>query len=77
MLSGGLKGGEWDSSMIEGALKTESCGIDITGKIAVTTIGFASPGFSTLFTYGCESWTEALQQECDDGMFFEPQCSAI
>jgi len=47
------------------------------GKIARTTPVEDGPVWLTLPIYGCETWLGDVQQDCDDGMVFEPHWSPI
>jgi hypothetical protein len=47
------------------------------GKIATTTPAEDGPGWLTLLMYGCETCEGDVQQDCDDGIVFEPHWSPI
>jgi hypothetical protein len=52
------------------------CSVGEIGKIARTTLT-AGPGGLALLMYGCETRLGDVQQDCDEGMVWEPHLSPI
>jgi hypothetical protein len=52
------------------------CSVGEIGKSAKITPA-AGPGWLALPIYGCEIWLGDVQQDCDEGMVWEPHLSPI
>jgi hypothetical protein len=76
-VSGGLKGGEWNSSNVGVKFTMAGRVTGKIGKIARTTPAEDGPGWITLLMYGCETCEGDSQQDCDEGIVDEPHWSPI